>query len=828
LPVSVDKKNRERDGGFVKDRDQIKNIAESKLLILDGAAGTQLQARGMPGGACPELWCLENPESIKAVHRDYLQAGSDVVYTCTFGANRFKLSEYGDADVFEINKGLALLARQAVGDACLVAGDIGPTGRFIEPFGDVSFEEAVKAFKEQVRGLMEGGVDLFAIETMVDIQEARAALIAVRELSRAFTIVTMTFESSGRTLNGTDPLSALITLQSLGADAVGCNCSTGPEEMIPLIRAMAPYARVPLVVKPNAGLPALVDGKTVFPMSPEEFSGFGREFVLSGVRFLGGCCGTTPAHISALRQKTEGLPLKEKGEAISGALSSPRKTVLLRKGGPLIIIGERINPTGKKDLQAELSEGKMALVKRFAQEQARNGADLLDVNAGMPGIDEAGTLREMVKVLSVSADTPLCIDSTIPEAIEASLRIYPGRALINSISGEEGKLDRLLDIASRYGAMFILLPLTGKKLPKSAAEREAIVEDIYQKAARHGFSKDDIVVDALTMAVSADGGAALETLAATRWCATEFGARTVLGLSNVSFGLPERKWINAAYLAMAAESGLNLAIANPMNEEFMQVKRAADVLLNHDPEARAYIAHVAGRPGKGEERVGGSSGLTMPSLSLLEKVYMAILDGSRGEIDELIAQALSEGSSAQKIIDEGMIPGIREVGIRYENKTYFLPQLIASAEAMKKGFEHLEPLLKKEGGYTARKSTIILATVQGDIHDIGKNIVSLMLKNNGFEVVDLGKDVPDGEIIEAALSHKPQIIGLSALMTTTMVRMKEVVDMARQQGIACPFLVGGAVVTKAYADSIGAHYARDGVEAVKAALELLGEKPFIS
>ncbi|HOX00584.1 MAG TPA: homocysteine S-methyltransferase family protein, partial [Deltaproteobacteria bacterium] len=346
----------------MKDRDQIGNQAASRLLILDGAAGTQLQARGMPGGVSPELWSRGNPDSIQAVHRDYLKAGADVVYTCTFGANRFKLSEYGGADAFSLNRDLALLARRAVGDACLVAGDIGPTGRFVEPFGDVPFEEAVEAFKEQVKGLLEGGVDLFAIETMVDIQEARAALIAVRELTRAFTIVTMTFESSGRTLNGTDPLSALITLQSLGADAVGCNCSTGPAEMLPLVRAMEPYAKVPLVVKPNAGLPSLVGGKTVFPMSPEEFSLFGREFVASGVRFLGGCCGTTPAHIGALREKTAGLAPSERGMPLTGALSSPRKTVVLRQEGPLLIIGERINPTGKKDLQAELAEGRMTLV----------------------------------------------------------------------------------------------------------------------------------------------------------------------------------------------------------------------------------------------------------------------------------------------------------------------------------------------------------------------------------------------------------------------------------------------------------------------------------
>jgi len=778
----------------------------------------------MPGGVCPEIWCLQNPESIKAAHREYLQAGAEVIYTCTFGANRFKLFEYGECNVGGVNRDLALIARQAAGDSFLVAGDIGPTGRFIEPFGDVGFEEAVDAFKEQVRGLLDGGVDLFVIETMVDIQEARAALIAVRELTDVFTMVTMTFEPTGRTLNGTDPLSALITLQAMGADAVGCNCSTGPEEMIPLIRAIAPYAKVPLVAKPNAGLPVLENGKTVFPMSPEEFSGFAGEFMASGVRFLGGCCGTTPAHIRMLREKTAGLALGENAAAISGAVSSARKTVLLRTDGPLLVIGERINPTGKKDLQAELLEGRMSLVKRFAHEQTKSGADLLDVNVGMPGIDETETLKQVVKVLSVSTDLPLCIDSSIPEAIEGALRIYPGRALINSISGEEHKLGRLLEIAARYGAMFVLLPLMGKKLPKTSPERQRIIEDIYAQATGYGFTKDDFVVDALTMAVSAEGGAALETLATTRWCASEFGARTVMGLSNVSFGLPERKWINVSFLAMASASGLTLAIANPMSEEFMHIKRASDVLMNRDPEARAYIAHAAGLSESKAVPGGTSENRAAHGLSPMERIHQAILDGSRGEIAELIDRALTAGISAQKIIDEGMIAAIREVGIRYEKKTYFLPQLIAGAEAMQKGFEHLEPQLKRDNSYPAKKGKIILATVQGDIHDIGKNIVSLMMKNDGFEVIDLGKDVPNEEILRSALVHKPDIIGLSALMTTTMVRMKDVIADVREAGLACPFLAGGAVVTRAYADSIGAHYAKDGVEAVKIAQALIRQE----
>lgn len=810
----------------MKNRERIEGMAAARLVILDGATGTQLQARDMPGGACPELWCLQNPESIKAVHRDYWKAGADIVYTATFGANRYKLAQYvAGADACQINRDLARLARQAVGETCLVAGDIGSTGRFVEPFGDLDFEEAVAAYKEQVRGLLEGGVDLLVIETMVDIQEARAALIAVRELTGTYTMVTMTYESGGRTLNGTDPVSALVTLQALGADAVGCNCSTGPEGMIPLVRAMAPYAKVPLVAKPNAGLPVLRGGETFFPMSAEEFAGFAEEFGSAGVKFLGGCCGTTPEHIRMLHARAQGLKPGKRKEHVPAVLSSARRSVCLASQDPLLIIGERINPTGKKDLQEELLSGRMALVKRFAQEQVRRGAALLDVNVGMPGIDETQTLREVVKTLAVSTDAPVCIDSSVPEAIEKALRIYPGRALINSISGEEHKLEKLLETAARYGAMFILLPLTGKKLPRSSFERQKIIRDIHARAQGYGLTKDDIVVDALTLAVSADPGAAKETLATLRWCSDEFGVRTALGLSNVSFGLPERRWINSAFLAMAVSCGLSLAIANPMGEEFMQIKRASDVLMNHDPQAREYIAHASDP----EEKDGGVTRPDAPvrvqekNRSPAQRVYDAVIDGSRGEIKDLIDKAVAGGVSPRQLVNETMVPAIQKVGGLYEKKIYFLPQLIASAEAMKEGFEHLAPLLEAADACPKQKGTVILATVKDDIHDIGKNIVSLMLKNHGFHVIDLGKDVPDREIIDAVIRHKPQVVGLSALMTTTMVRMKGVIRQAREAGLSCPFLVGGAVVTKAYADSIEAHYAKDGVEAVRVVQALTGQ-----
>jgi len=804
----------------VKKREELLQNFQDRVILLDGATGTELQARGMPEGVCPELWCLDNSSCIRSVHEDYIQAGSDVIYTCTFGANRFKLLEYGASTIEEINTELAGIAKKAAGENCLVAGDIGPTGRFIEPFGEVAFDEAVEVFKEQARGLIKGGADLIVIETQLDIQEARAALIAVKELSDIFTMVSMTYESSGRTLGGTDPVSALITLQSLGADAVGCNCSTGPEGMIPLVRAMQPYATVPLMAKPNAGLPKLRDGKTYFDMQPDQFCTHAADFISSGVRLIGGCCGTTPAHIKELKKATSALTSQEPGMKAVSALSSAQKTVFFQKNSPLAIIGERINPTGKKTLQEELLHGKTGLAKQYAREQAHSGADVLDVNVGMPGIDETATIRTVVKDLAVSTSVPLCIDSALPEAIEAALRVYPGRALINSISGEEHKRDQLMKIAKKYGAMFILLPIGGKKLPRTAPERISIIEDIFSAAEDYGFAREDVIVDALTLAVSADQDAAMETLRTIRWCADDFGCMSVLGLSNVSFGLPERTWINSAFVAMAISEGLTHAIANPLSSEFMNIKRASDVLMRRDRQAREYISHFAGA-----KEGSGSGGLNNEQagqkVSAGQRVYNAIVEGNRDEIVSLIEEALHGKLSPHTIVNTHMVPAIREVGDLYDKKIYFLPQLISSAETMKKGFEHLEPLIKKDDLLSSKKGRILLATVKGDIHDIGKNIVALMLKNQGFEVIDLGKDVPHEDIVDAARLHKPDIVGLSALMTTTMVNMKEVIDLSREAGLACRFMVGGAVVTGSYAQSIGAHYAKDGVEAVKLAESLM-------
>jgi len=795
-------------------KEKIKKRLINEFIILDGATGTELQKRGMPQGVCPEEWCLQNPKAIAQVHRDYEEAGADVVYTCTFGGNPRKLKEYHIADVEGVNERLARLARRSVHTPTLVAGDIGPTGDFIEPFGHLKFEEAVLSFKRQVKGLLKGGVDLFVIETMIDIQEARAALIAVKEMTNKFVMATMTIEKDGRTLNGTDPVTALVTLQSLGADAVGCNCSAGPKEMDFFIKAMKPYAMVPLVAKPNAGLPQLKNGATFFEMDPKEFSRHAKNIAMHGANLIGGCCGTTPEHIRALKNTLFSCKPKLVQRTSISAVSSARAHVVLESRNKVAIIGESINPTRRKALQQELLDGKTSFVRELAKQQESEGAELLDVNVGAPGVDEKKSLSEVLNVLSVTSALPLVIDSSDIVAVEKALRIYPGRALINSISAER-KMNTLLKIAAKYGAMFIALPVTSKGVPATFLERKKIITAFLKAAQRHGFTRADIVIDALVMAVSSMPNAALETLKTVYWCSKTLKCNTVVGLSNVSFGLPQRSVINSTFFYLLKRQGLSLAIANSGHTRDIKNKKAEKVLLNQDKEARNFIAYYT--------RKDHQSPSSTQALSSKDLIFNAVLDGNREQIKHMIVQAERKGLLPQDMIDQIMIPAINKVGEFFEQKRYFLPQLVASAEAMKIAFDYLEPKLVRHEEVQIKKTVVILATVKGDIHDIGKNIVSLMLKNHGFDVVDLGKDVSAVRILKEISRHKDPIVGLSALMTTTMVNMSEIIALAKQQNLKCRFMLGGAVVTKEYARSLGALYSKDGVEAVSVARKLSGQ-----
>lgn len=804
------------------DKTIFRDFIGNRIVLLDGATGTELQKRNMPQGVCPEHWVMEHPEVILEVQKLYVEAGSDIIYTCTFGGNRIKLDEFGMGESVSIlNQELAKLAKQAAGQTAggrvLVAGDLAPTGRMIEPLGDLPFEECVSVYKEQVLGLLAGGVDLFVIETMMDIQEARAALIAVKESCNLPVCVSLTFEREQRTLTGTDPITALITLQSLGADVVGCNCSTGPAEMAALISLMKPYARVPLLAKPNAGLPKLIDGVTVFDMDAAGFSGYAEALVKAGVNLLGGCCGTSPDYIRGLKNKTAGLNAPALTSRPYSALTSARKTVFFGTDLPVRVVGERINPTGKKKLQEDLKQGLTHEVRRLAMEQTEIGAVILDVNVGMPGIDEKKTMEEITALLSSFTDAPLCLDSSSPEVLESAMRMYPGRALINSISLEKSKIEKLLPIAAKYGAMFILLPVSDAGVPENTERRREIVQEVFTKAKEYGFTKEDVVVDGLVMTISSNQKAASETLKQIEWCSREFGSPSIIGLSNISFGLPERSWVNAAFLAMAIDRGLTLTIANPSNEMLMGIKMASDVLTIRDPDSLNYIGYFS-RHGKST-----SETISAPELKTTrEKIYQAVVRGEKEEIGSLIDQALLESVPPGEIVDGCMIPAINEVGNLFDTKKYYLPQLIRSAETMKTGFNKIEPLLTmNDKNGESRTTKVVLATVKGDIHDIGKNIVSLMLKNYGFMVHDLGKDVSAERIVAEAKSIGAEIIGMSALMTTTMTEMREVIQLARQEGLTCKMMVGGAVVNEEFAREIGADgYARDAYEAVKLAQRL--------
>jgi 5-methyltetrahydrofolate--homocysteine methyltransferase len=798
---------------------KIRKLLDKRVLILDGAMGTQLQNLGMPQGECPEIWAMQNPDLVKKVHKDYLEAGSDIIYSCTFGANQIKLAQYGDFNVQAVNRKLALIAKQAAAGKALVAGDIGPSGKFVAPFGPLDFENAVGIFKQQVRGLLAGGVDLFVIETMMDIQEARAALIAVKELSDKFTIVTMTYENDQRTLNGTDPISALITLQSLGADAVGCNCSCGPKQMLKMIKTMQPYAKIPLVAKPNAGMPRLVKGMTVFNMKPEEFSSLAVQFAKTGVGLLGGCCGTNPEHIRALKQKlTPGKMFSKPALKSLSAVSSARGFIRMDKKR-FTIVGECINPTGKKVLQQELKAQKMSLVRQLAKDQQAHGAHMLDVNAGVAHIDEKKTLEKMINLISITSNLPLVIDSSTVSVIEHALRIYPGRALVNSISAEKHKLKKLLPIAAKYGAMFVLLPLNDREVPETFKRRRQIALQIFNKAKKYGFTKDDIVIDGLCMTISSHPRAGLETLQTIKWAADVLKTNSICGLSNISFGMPKRMLMNSTFLSMLKNAGMSMVISNPLHKKHKFNEQAEKVLLGKDKNAAEYIEYCRMIDKKHKSRR-----IDNKSLSVEQKVENAIIDGNRDDIRSYVKQAVASGIKPHQLVQNIMIPAINHVGQLFDKKEFFLPQLIASAQAMKYAFEYLEPMLSEKHSEKTIKNVFILATVKGDIHDIGKNIVALLLKNHGFVVVDLGKDISAKKIIAEVKKHKQAIVGLSALMTTTMVNMKEVIGLARKEKLDCRFVVGGAVITKSFARSLGAEYAADGVEAVKVAKKLLSKK----
>ena len=648
------------------------------------------------------------------------------------------------------------------------------------------------------------------------LQECRAALLAVKETCDIPALVTLTYQEDGRTLYGTSPETALVVLQSMGADAIGINCSTGPDKMVDAVKAMAKYACVPLVVKPNAGLPFLQDGVTCYDMDAESFSEAMMPLVDVGATVLGGCCGTTPEHIQKLVSRLKEKKAREISERKSiRALTTERNITPISLDGRFRIVGERINPTGKKELQEKLRAGDLSLVMDMAEEQEKLGASILDVNMGMNGIDEKEMMLRAVNELTMTVDLPLSIDSSYVDVVESALRIYPGRALINSISLEPEKFEKLIPIAKKYGAMFILLPLSDAGLPKDLDEKKTIIHTILDEAKRQGMAEEDIVVDGLVATIGANKNAALEVLETIRYCKNELGVATICGLSNISFGLPERVFVNTAFLTLAIGQGLTMAIANPSQTLLVNAALASDLLLNKEEADLHYINGVAGAvitQSQPKNEVAEEDG---------HPLYLAVVKGKSGHVLELVEEELKKGTEPSEIIDKYLIAAINYVGELFEQKKYFLPQLIASAETMEKAINRLEPLLEAARG-NEKLATIVVATVKGDIHDIGKNLVALMLKNYGYHVIDLGKDVETQTILDTAKAENASIIGLSALMTTTMMEMKEVVDEAKKQGVKAKIIIGGAVVTESFAEEIGADgYSADAREAVKVVNRLL-------
>lgn len=836
-------------------REEFSTLSKDHILYLDGATGSNLVKAGMPSGVCPEQWILEHRDVMLKLQKDYVQAGTNILYAPTFTANRVKLAEYHlEKNMSAMIHELVAISREAAasspGHTVLVAGDITMTGEQLKPMGKIELEELIDIYKEQILSMVDAGVDLLVVETMMSLAETRAALIAAKEVCDLPVIATLTFEADGRTLFGTDAKTAAIVLESLGASAIGANCSTGPAQMESIISDMVTHTRIPVIAKPNAGLPFLDEnGNTCYNMEAEEFTEEMEVLVNAGATILGGCCGTTPEFIRQIHDRfgTEAKVTAVRRPEGIRYLTSERITHSFGLEDGFFVVGERINPTGKKALQAQLKEGSFEKVIQFAEEQEACGAKVLDINMGMSGINEKASMLRALEEVSGVTNLPLSLDSSYVEVLEAALRHYPGRALVNSISLETEKFEKLLPIVAKYGAMFILLPLSDAGLPKDIDEKKEIIHKIYDRATSLGMSKEDIVVDGLVATVGANPKAALETLETIRYCKAN-GFATICGLSNISFAMPERSFVNTAFLTLAIQAGLTMAIANPSQELLVSCALATDLLLNKEEAALRYIEYAGGVRERREEKEaelvrklsllesqGTANGQTSnagsvekaavekgPQINeMQDKLKTAVLKGNRNGIVKITKEALESGEKPAELLNQVLLPAINQVGEYFDQGKYFLPQLIASAEAMKNSIEVLEPLLQT-GSAGEEMPVVVIATVEGDIHDIGKNLVALMLKNHGFHVIDLGKDVPQAKILETAREHHAQFIALSALMTTTMQRMREIVAAAKQEGITAKIIIGGAVITQEYADEIGADgYSKDAADAVKLAKSLM-------
>ena len=804
------------------------NIRErlgKELLFLDGGMGTLLQAEGLAPGELPETWNIEHPEKVEAIHRRYYEAGSDVVLANTFGANvcKFHDDRYTVEEVIRAGIANAKRAGEQIGKETYVALDMGPTGKLLKPMGDLDFDDAYEAFAEAVRYGEKYGADLIHIETMSDTYEVKAAILAAKENSSLPVFVTMIFDERGKLLTGGDVPSVVAMLEGLRVDALGLNCGLGPKQMLPILNDLRRYTSLPIIVKPNAGLPKQKTGETYYDVEPDEFARIMQEVVKEGACVIGGCCGTTPEHIKKLVEECKELPLREIEKKHDTIVSSYGQAVILDDMPR--IIGERINPTGKKKFKEALKNEDMDYILKEAITQQDKGAHILDVNVGLPDIDEVAMMEKVVKELQSVTSLPLQIDTVDGKAMERAMRIYNGKPMINSVNGKQVSMDEVFPLVRKYGGVVVGLTIDEEGIPKDAEGRVRVAGKIINEAAKYGIDKKDIVIDVLTMTISSEKDGAKVTLEALKRVREEFGVRTVLGVSNISFGLPRRPIVNSYFYAMAMQNGLTAGIINPSSEDMMKAYRSYNALMGFDENCTNYISTYAGTTETVTVQASQAAAAAgnAPKAAGVEMTLKYAIERGLKEEAHHITRDLIGTREPLDIIQEELIPALNVVGEGFEKGTVFLPQLLMSADAAKIAFAVIKDVLASSGQEEEKKEKIILATVKGDIHDIGKNIVKVLLENYGFDVIDLGKDVPPEAIVEKAVEENVTLVGLSALMTTTVVSMEETIKLLREKKPDCKVMVGGAVLNQDYADMIGADfYGKDAMQSVHYAQKFFG------
>ncbi len=771
-------------------------LKENSFILLDGAMGTMLQRSGLKLGGLPEELNFTSPELIESIHRQYIEAGAQVIYANTFGANRHKLrsSKYSVDEVVE--QAIAIARRACEGTDCLVALDVGAIGRMLRPTGDMPVDEAYDIFKEIM--LAGKSADVIVIETMTDLMEIKTALLAAKENTDLPVVCTMTFEQNMRTFTGCSASSMAVTLSSLGADVIGMNCSLGPADAMPIAEELLKWSSVPVLIRPNAGLP---DPETnEYDVSPEQYAQVIGEMADKGIKLFGGCCGTSPDYISAVKKVLEGKIYEAPVVKRAPAVCSASKLVEM---DTVRIIGERINPTGKKLFKEALKRRDLDYIMRQAIEQTEAGAEILDVNVGLPDIDEKDMMIAAVDAVQSVCDAPLQIDTTETDVLEAALRRVAGKPIVNSVNGEDEKLDTVLPLVKKYGAAVVGLTLDENGIPKTAEERFAIAQKILARALKYGIPREDVYIDCLTLTASAEQDGVVETLKAVRMVTQQLGLKTVLGVSNISFGLPNRELINSTFLTMAMNEGLSLPIINPNIASMSGAVRAYRLLTGYDKNSTDYISHYSTEAAK-------------PAVTVQEiDISHAVASGLKAECAAAAEKLLRDGTEPMDVINEHLIPALDTAGDRFEKGAIFLPQLIQSAGAAQAAFDVIKRTISERGGESEARGRVVLATVKGDIHDIGKNIVKTLLENYGFEVIDLGKDVDYQAVVDAAIKYDVRLVGLSALMTTTLKSMENTIALLRENNVNCKIVVGGAVLTPEYAEKIGADfYAKDAKETV--------------